>query len=165
MPVQSVKLKSMRTQVMHKQPILTGKTFHYAFRLQTGQQAHQEGFDTALMLDASDNVLEAAHANIFLRLPEGWITPAAESGLFLPGTVRQHLLQNSPVPIKEQTIPKSRLHEASEVFLTNSNVGIVPVSQIDDKQFPIGTETLNLVRWLQPEASAGNAPRFTAPPV
>ncbi len=161
-PVQSVKLKSMRTQVLNRQPILTGKTFHYAFRLQTGQMAHEAGFDTALMLDANDNVLEAAHANIFLRMPEGWVTPAAESGLFLPGTVRQYLLQNSPTPIQEQTVPKSRLREASEVFLTNSNVGIVPVARIDDKDYSIGAETMKLQRWLQPPSTSAQGPQVQA---
>lgn len=163
MPQQSVRLQTQRTQVLRGQPILSGKTFHYAFRLQTSQQAFQAGFDSALMLDSNDNILEAAHANIFIKFDSGWATPSNESGLFLPGTVRQYLLQNSPVKIQEMSIPKVRLAEAKEVFLTNSNVGIVPVTKIDQQGFAVGTETINLLRWLQPEAAATNPITFSAP--
>ncbi len=94
-------------------------------------------------------MLEAAHANIFVRLRNGWATPALDSGLLLPGTVRQHLLQHGPLPIAEQTIPYAALAEVREAFVTNSNVGIVPVAQIDAQPLPIGSDTLNLLRWLQ----------------
>jgi hypothetical protein len=32
--------------------------------------------------------------------------------------------------------------------VTNSNVGIVPVSRIDQLTFPTGPETRDLIRWL-----------------
>ena len=151
-PHASVRLQSRRTPVLKGQPYLAWKTFQYAERLRTGRQAVQAGFDTALMLDPNDNVLEAAHANIFVRLPEGWATPAVAGDLFLPGTVRRHLLEKAPVPIAEQTIPYAALGRVGEAFVTNSNVGIVPVTQIDQYTFPIGPDTLSLIRWLQPSA-------------
>ena len=107
-----------------------------------------------LWLDANNNLLESAHANIFLRLRDGWVTPSAESGLFLPGTVRHHLLKNAPLPIKETTIPVTKLAEAKEVFLTNSNIGIVPVVLIDKHTYPVGDETKRLVEWLMPKRVA-----------
>ncbi|MFT2543491.1 aminotransferase class IV, partial [Escherichia coli] len=72
-----------------------------------------------------------------------WVTPTADGGL-LPGTLRRHLLDHSPLPIREQVVPVSRLAGVSEVFLTNSNVGIVPVIRIDDRTYPIGDETRQL---------------------
>ena len=122
--------------------------------LQAGRQASQAGFDSALMLDPQDNLLEAAHANIFVRLPTGWATPPLVSGLLLPGTVRQYLLEHAPLPIAEQTIPYSALAEVREAFVTNSNVGIVPVSQIDERTFAIGNETKSLLQWLGRDAEA-----------
>jgi branched-subunit amino acid aminotransferase/4-amino-4-deoxychorismate lyase len=105
------------------------------------------------MLDADDNLLEAAHANLFVRLRDGWATPAADRGLLLPGTVRQYLLRNAPLPIAERTIPYAALAEAREAFLTKSNVGLVPVAQIDQHIFPIGSDTLRLMRWLHVESA------------
>jgi branched-subunit amino acid aminotransferase/4-amino-4-deoxychorismate lyase len=149
-PTAPFRLKSCRAPAMKGQPYLTWKTFQYATRLQLAKDAFAEGFDSALLLDENENLLEAASANIFVRLPEGWVTPPADGGL-LPGTLRQRLLANPPLPIREQVIPRARLAEAREVFITNSNVGIVPVTQIDGQTFPLGTETREMVRSLPHE--------------
>jgi branched-subunit amino acid aminotransferase/4-amino-4-deoxychorismate lyase len=162
----SIRLRTCRNPVQKGQAYLTLKTFQYATRLRLGQQALQEGFDSSLLLDAEGNLLEAAHANLFVRLPDGWATPTADGGL-LPGTVRQHLLERAPVPIREQTIPQTLLGGVQEAFVTNSNVGIVPVTQIDGQAFPIGSDTRNLIRWLEPPPATGTQYRFverTLPP-
>lgn len=148
-PMASARLQTCPSPVAKGDPYLVWKTFQYSGRLRVNQQAHQAGFDSALLLDAAGNLLEMAHANIFVRLPEGWATPAA-NGELLPGTVRQHLLEHAPRPIREQTIPRARLAEVGEAFITNSKVGIVPVVQIDEQTLPIGSETRELSRWLQP---------------
>jgi branched-subunit amino acid aminotransferase/4-amino-4-deoxychorismate lyase len=149
-PMASIRLQSCRNPVPHGQPFLTWKTFQYGSRMSAGDHARQAGFDNALLLDPEGNVLEAAHANIFVRLPDGWVTPPAGGDGMLPGTVRRHLLENAPIPVREQTIPFTMLKDASEAFLTNSNTGIVPVAQIDELTLPIGRETGELQRWLLP---------------
>ncbi|CAN5632813.1 hypothetical protein BH11PLA2_BH11PLA2_13440 [soil metagenome] len=155
-PRASFTLKSSLTPVLKGHPYLTWKTFQYANRLKVGSQAGAFGYDSALMLDDEGNVLEAAHANIFFRFNDGWVTPKVESGLLLPGTVRQHLLDQSPKPIREEVIPKAKLKDATEVFVTNSNVGLVPVVKIDDIEYKIGAETQELMKWLEPDAPTAN---------
>lgn len=147
-PLESVTLKSKRTPNLRSQPDLAWKTFQYGGRLRLGKEAHKDGFDTTLVLDTNDNLLEAAHANIFVRFPDGWATPSNEAGLFLPGTLRRRLLEASPLPIQERTIPLASLAQATEVFVTNSNVGIVPVVKVDTRTFAIGNETRTLQKWL-----------------
>ncbi len=156
---ESLRLRSLRNPVHKGQAYLTLKTFQYATRLQYGQLAFQSGFDTALLLDDAGNLQEAAHANIFVRFDDGWFTPTADGGL-LPGTVRQYLLEQSPIPIREKVIPYPALKDAREVFLTNSNVGIVPVTQIDGQPFLIGDETRKLKNWLDPQVVTGVQYRF-----
>jgi branched-subunit amino acid aminotransferase/4-amino-4-deoxychorismate lyase len=151
LPSSSVRLQTCRSPVPKGQPYLAWKTFQYSGRLRAGKEAQKAGFDSALLLDPEDNVLETPHTNIFVRLTSGWATPPADGDL-LPGTVRQHLLANAPLPIREQTIPRALLAEASEAFVTNSNVGIIPVVQIDEQMFSIGSETQQLRRWLLPDA-------------
>jgi branched-subunit amino acid aminotransferase/4-amino-4-deoxychorismate lyase len=158
-PLASIRLQSRRNPIEIGQPYLTWKTFQYATRLRIGQEAGNAGFDSALLLDEQDNLQEAAHANIFVRLRDGWATPTANGGL-LPGTVRQYLLEHSPIPVREQIIPYSLLAGASEAFLSNSNVGIVPISQIDDLTFQTGPETLAIDRWIHPASKSGPAFRF-----
>jgi branched-subunit amino acid aminotransferase/4-amino-4-deoxychorismate lyase len=155
----SVRLRSCRNPVQKGQAYLTLKTFQYATRLRIGQEASRVGYDTALLLDADGNLQEAAHANLFVRLPDGWATPTADGGL-LPGTVRQHLLERAPLPIRELTIPYTRLSEVREAFVTNSNVGLVPVTQIDGYTYPLGVETQTLHYWLEPPPPAGPQYRF-----
>ncbi|WP_074309332.1 aminotransferase class IV [Singulisphaera sp. GP187] len=158
-PPSSIRLRTRPSPVSKGQAYLTLKTFQYATRLRIGQQAAQDGFDSALLIDADGNLLEASHANIFIRTSDGWSTPTADGGM-LPGTVRHYLLTNSPVPIHEQVIPLARLGEAREAFVTNSNVGIVPVTQIDGYSLSIGEETLGLMRWLQPPTAAAGEYRL-----
>lgn len=152
-PTPSVRLQSCRVPVPGGQPYLAWKTFQYGDRLRATWEARREGFDNALMLDAAGNVLEAANANVFVRLADGWATPAADGGGLLPGTVRRHLVENAPLPIREQAIPRVLLADVREAFVTNSNVGIVPVVRIDERTFPIGTQTRELARWLLPEGA------------
>lgn len=158
-PVESLRLQTVRSPVHKGQAYLTLKTFQYATRLQIGQAAHRHGFDTALLLDEDDNLLEASHANIFLKFADGWATPKANGGL-LPGTVRQVLLNHSPQPVTERPIPASQLAEAQEIFVTNSNVGIVPVTKIDDRTYPVGTDTLKIKQWIEPPQPPGVQYRF-----
>jgi len=157
----TLRLRICPSPVRKGQAFLTLKTFQYATRLRIGQQAAQAGFDSALLVDTAGNLLEAAHANIFVRLRDGWATPTADGGL-LPGTVRHHLLTNAPLPIRERVIPQSALGEVREAFVTNSNVGIVPVTQIDESSLPIGEETRRLIRWLEPPTS--NPVRYRVQP-
>jgi branched-subunit amino acid aminotransferase/4-amino-4-deoxychorismate lyase len=70
------------------------------------------------------------------------------------------LLERSPIPVREQPVPVSRLGEVAEAFLTNSNIGIVPVSAIDAFAYPVGSETRSLMQWLEPPAPPGVQYRF-----
>lgn len=148
LPMTAFRLQKRLSPVLTGQPYLTWKTFNYAGRLAVGKEAFSAGFDSSLMVDPADNVLEAAHANIFLRFDEGWRTPTADAKLFLPGTVRDHLLKTQPVPVEEATIPYARVAEAREGFLTNSNIGIVPLTQIDGHHYPVGAATQEIIAKL-----------------
>lgn len=146
-PFASVTLQTVASPVPKGQPDLVWKTFQYATRLRVGQSARAAGFDTALLIDVEGNLLEASHANIFVRLPSGWVTPSP-NGAFLPGTLRAHVLKNAPLPMREEKVPIQKLSDCLEVFLTNSNIGIVPVTRIDSRKYAVGAETKTLIEWL-----------------
>ncbi|HEY2784773.1 MAG TPA: aminotransferase class IV [Fimbriiglobus sp.] len=153
-PLPSIRLKTLPSPVPKNQPYLLWKTFQYATRLLVTQQAMKAGYDSTLLVDPEGNVLEAAHANVFVRLEDGWATPPFDGGL-LPGTVRQHLLTHSPIPIREQTVSQAQLAGAAEIFVTNSNVGICPATQIDDRTYPVGPETQALIGFVPPVSARG----------
>lgn len=145
----AMRLKSQINPVQKGQPYLLLKTFHYATRLRIGQDVAGTDFDSALVVDNQNNVQESAHANIFFRFKDGWVTPTSDGG-FLPGTVRFVLLDQKPVPIREDIVNLSRMGEVLEAFCTNSNIGIVPCIQIDQHKYPIGPDTKNLMKWIDP---------------
>lgn len=159
-PIRSVRLQTIPSPVPRGQPYLVWKTFQYATRLRVGLSA-APGFDSTLLVDDRDRVQEAAHANLFVRTGDGWATPAFDGGL-LPGTLRRHLLEAAPVSIAERVILKLELGAVVEAFVTNSNVGIVPVTRIDDRHLPIGEETRRLALWLQPESLLNPRPLVAA---
>ena len=147
-PISALRLRSTRYPFEKGHPYLTWKTFQYASRLQLGRDAAHAGFDSALLVDDAGMVLESAHANVFFRFDDGWATPEADGGL-LPGTTRRHLLDHAPRPIVERKIALAELASAREAFATNSNVGIVPVTGVDQHTFRVGAETMELARWLE----------------
>jgi branched-subunit amino acid aminotransferase/4-amino-4-deoxychorismate lyase len=157
-----VRLRTVKNPVRKGQPYLLLKTFNYAARLQVGQAATADGYDSALMLDDDDNILEAAHANIFIRYPDGWATPVADGG-FLPGTLRQVILDRGPMPVSAKVLPIASLATAREVFVTNSNAGIVPVTAIDGYRFRAGPETQALQAWLNSAGVSRSRYVFSAP--
>lgn len=158
-PAAELKLLTRVSPVEKGDPNLTLKTFQYATRLRIGQEAAMRGYHSALLVDADGNVLEASHANVFAKLPTGWVTPVADGG-FLPGTVRRHLLNSAPVAIRQEKLPLAALKGASELFVTNSGVGIVPVNQVDQMMFAVGEETKKLMAWLHPAGYSGVQYRF-----
>ena len=153
-PEGGLRLRTVRNPVQKGQPYLELKTFQYATRLRIGQEAAVGGYDTALMVDDDGHLLEAAQANLFVRLDDGWFTPVADGG-FLPGTVRHALLSASPIPIRERKLPMSVLGEVREAFVTNSNLGVAPVVKIDSFEYPVGTDTRTLQKWIEPAAPGG----------
>ena len=154
-PVSAIRLQTRPHPLREDQPHLSWKTFHYAYRFRTGAEARQQGFDSALLLDANGCVLEASHANVFLRFQDGWETPSAVGGLLLPGTLRGLLLKKSPAPVREAVVHSVRLAEVREAFVTNSNMGIVPVTAIDDRVLPVGPGTVEIQNWLKTTDPAG----------
>jgi branched-subunit amino acid aminotransferase/4-amino-4-deoxychorismate lyase len=148
-PQATLKLRTCPNPVPKNQPYLVWKTFQYATRLRVGQEAWKEGYDSSLLVDPAGHLLEASHANIFLRLDTGWVTPAIDGGL-LPGTVREHLLKNAPLPIRETTVDQAELAHVREAFATNSNIGGIPIVRVDHWDYPVGEETKSLIQWLGP---------------
>ena len=67
-------------------------------------------------------------------------TPGLESGI-LPGITREVILELAPelgIKAFEQDIRLDDLHQAEEIFLTNSMVEVMPLTEIDGKAIGSG---------------------------
>ena len=91
----------------------------------------------AVYLDESDNVLEGTTSNIFAFSNGRLITP--DKGI-LNGVTRKNILALADrlYDLQVRPIGREELLAASEVFITSTNKGVVPVVKIDEKTIGSG---------------------------
>jgi branched-subunit amino acid aminotransferase/4-amino-4-deoxychorismate lyase len=72
-------------------------------------------------------------ANVFFLIGGILQTPAAEIGV-RQGVVRQWIMRTRP--IREGRLSLETIRAAEECFLTNSRLGVMPVSHIEGRPLP-----------------------------
>jgi branched-chain amino acid aminotransferase len=111
------------------------------------KQAKAEGAIEALYINRNKEAMEGSTSNLFAFFGQTLVTP--REGV-LKGITRQAILSlATPLyTIKEKAIPLEHLLTASEVFITGTNKGIVPVVQIDTTRIGTGTPGANTTRLM-----------------
>lgn len=110
-------------------------------------EALNNGADEGLQLSIDGMLSEASSANLFWLKDDVLHTPPVETGC-LEGTTREALLRVSPVPIRLIRAPLTALEGAQTVFLTNSRVGVWPVSELQPSGWTFDS-THPILRQLQ----------------
>lgn len=96
--------------------------------------AHQAGFDSAILLDSNGNVGEGAVMNLFMVKNNTLITPATDADI-LEGITRRTVMQIADdlnIPILERTISRSELYTADEIFFSGTAVEISWCRAVDN---------------------------------
>lgn len=110
------------------------KCLSYLPWLLAREQARSRGFHEALMCDDSGQIVEGSTTNVFAVLAEGFVaTPPVESGA-LPGVARAWVMERLGDQVREAPLVPRDLHEASEVFLTNALLGVIPAGKLGERQ-------------------------------
>jgi branched-chain amino acid aminotransferase len=109
-------------------------------RIMILDEAKKTGADEALVLSTAGHIACGSAVNVFW-VREGRIeTPSLECGI-LPGVTRALTLElagKEKMETVEGRFPPSVLMDAQEVFVTNSLIGIVPVTRIDGREISAG---------------------------
>jgi len=103
-------------------------------------EARAVGADEALMLNTDGAVACVAAGNIFWLSDGALYTPALDCGV-LDGVIRGWIIAAERArgrPVIETTAPLSTLLAADAVFVSNSLIGVVPVSRVGERRFPVG---------------------------
>ena len=108
------------------------KSVNYLDNILQREEALKNGYDEVLFLNENGLVTEGSISNIFLVKGNIIYTPKAESGL-LPGVVRNFIIDEFNVIEKE--IVLDDLVNADEIFITNSLLGVMKISKLEDKIF------------------------------
>ena len=127
-------------------PYLRHKTNNYLHNIQTLTEAKKHGFNDALFLNENAIITESCIANVFFvsEYKQELYTPSVDCGL-LPGVVRSKVLEVAKslgIQSIEGAYRLDILETATECFMTNSLLEIMPVYKIDDKQFDISKATV-----------------------
>ncbi|HEX5979741.1 MAG TPA: aminodeoxychorismate synthase component I [Thermoleophilaceae bacterium] len=90
-----------------------------------------------LLVDFDGEVLEAAHANVWIREGRTLVTPPLD-GRLLPGTVRARLLADPPAghTAREESVTLERAAAADELLLSSSLRGLHPAAPADGRVAP-----------------------------
>jgi len=115
-------------------------------------EASDNKCDNALLLDTEGNICETASGNIFWIKDSVLYTP--DTALpFVPGTMRDKVIQLWDGEIKEGRFTLDDLKSAEEVFMTNIGTILAPVSAIGPSGLvlPAGARTKALRRMLDKE--------------
>jgi len=136
----------LRTSAIRRNPTSPGarmKTLSYLDNVMARREAEPA---EALMLNTSGDLACAAAANLFWIKEGRLFTPSLDCGV-LDGVMRRQVLLVAGefgLSPREGNFPPSALTEAEAVFLTNSLIGVRPVSSLDGRDLP----TLPVVRDL-----------------
>ena len=113
------------------------KTGDRKLAVAASRAAEAAGFHEALRVDPAGRVLEGATSTIFAVRDGVLITPPLDVGV-LAGITRAKVLsiaQAQGLPVTLRTFLQSELPELSELFITSTSRGVVPVNRVDDLRY------------------------------
>ncbi|VAX27033.1 Aminodeoxychorismate lyase, partial [hydrothermal vent metagenome] len=127
-----------------RNPIDSGvKSLNFLNNILVRMEASERGFFEAIMLNHGGYLAEGTVSNLFFVTKGVLYTPSAEAGI-LNGITRQTVLEiaeEKGIAVEEGLFSTKELHQAEEVFLTNSLIEIMPVSELEGKVYVKGRIT------------------------
>jgi len=133
------------------------KTLSYLLHYQARRQS---SCDETLLLNENNEIASASMANIFWVKGNTLYTPDDSCGCRM-GVVRRWILEHWPDEMLMGRWGAAELDDASEIFVTNSRVGIMPVVAWRERELPVGARTRTLQEAYQ-DAVERQAARMVA---
>ena len=103
-----------------------------------------------ITLDAEGRVICGTMSNVFLVNDDRIVTPALDR-CGVQGVMRRHViatLRDRGRGVEEANLSERELLAADEVFLSNSQFGVLPVRRCDDSEWPVGDVTRQVMAML-----------------
>lgn len=110
-----------------------------------------ESIQEGLMFDHQGYLIEGTMSNVFVVKDGKLLTPFLED-CGVTGIIRGLILgygSDLGFQIEQQLLTQEFLYRADEVFLTNSIIGIWPVSHLDNLKLPVGPITRQIIDCLE----------------
>ncbi|TQR18177.1 aminodeoxychorismate lyase [Psychrobacillus vulpis] len=110
------------------------KSHHYANNIQARFEVTSLASLEGIFLTVDGFIAEGITSNIFWVKNGKLYTPSLQTGI-LAGVTRDWIINNSSIEVVEGLFLQDALEDADEVFITNAVQEIVPIKNIDEKQF------------------------------
>jgi len=107
----------------------------------------------AVMLNAHNHLTEGTISNIFFIKDTTLCTPSVSCGI-LDGITRGTVIDlavREDIKTEEGEFSKEDLYAATEVFITNTSLEVMPVSKVDETIYPVGDITKRLYKAYKQE--------------
>ena len=104
------------------------------------QEAAQDGYDEALLLDVDGFVAEGSGENVFIVRKGKLITPDLTSAL--EGITRDTIVQLAGelgIEVIEKRITRDEVYTADEAFFTGTAAEVTPIRELDNRAIGTGT--------------------------
>jgi branched-chain amino acid aminotransferase len=114
---------------------------HYVNSILACQEAKDNGFDEALLLDSNGFVAEGPGANVFYEKDGVLFTPA--KGNILPGITRATVIEickELNIPVEEKFFTVDEMKEADTAFYCGTAAEVVELASLDDVIFKMNWE-------------------------
>lgn len=122
--------------------ISTLKTTNKIVHVTGSIYAQDNGYDNCLLVNNEKNIAEALQGNLFLVKGNHIKTPPLSDGC-LRGVIRKQLISiirlMDDYTFEEASISPFELQKADELFITNTIMGIQPITKYRKKEFKIET--------------------------
>jgi branched-chain amino acid aminotransferase len=158
-----VGISSWRQRGINSMPPAIKATGNYLNSSFARIEANQHGYNEAILLNEDGKVTEGTGENIFIVRDGVISTPPVSDGL-LEGITRDSIMQlaiDLDYDVIEESLVRTDLYTADEIFMTGSAAELVPVRSVDHRTIgPAGPITMELqkmffsvVRGEQPDYS------------
>jgi branched-chain amino acid aminotransferase len=137
-------------------PLSQLKSLSYLENILALSEATAAGYDEAILLNTAGGITAGSRSNLFLVLDGVITTPPPSEGL-LPGIARHTVLalaDKHRIPAREMPLAPAEMARASEAFLTNSLLEVVPLTRLQDRPLPEGPVATKLRRLYCDSTSA-----------
>lgn len=114
------------------------------------QQAQALGAQEALMLNNQGRIAGFARGNVFAFIEDSWVTPPLADGV-LDGITRAKIFKNAQkmqLKIFERSLNRSDVHRSQALFISNSLLGVIPISRLDGRQLSLETSLMRQITRL-----------------
>lgn len=124
--------------------------------------AHEAGFDDAVVLSESGQVTEGSAMNLFI-VKNGTLITSAVTDDILIGVTRNTVIELAKelnIPVKERPIDRTELYLADEIFCCGTGAQIVGVESVDNRKIGKTGEITKAVQNLYFDVVRGKAEKF-----